>query len=63
MAIRTEYEQGQFAWVDLTARDMATARQFYQKLFGWESVDIDTPGGIPMRIFNWRAGGLQGWGK
>jgi uncharacterized protein len=45
MAIRTQYQQGQFAWVDLTARDPDEARDFYHRLFGWQCVDLDPQGG------------------
>lgn len=45
MAIRTSYQHGQFAWVDLTARDTDEARDFYHRLFGWECVDLDPSGG------------------
>ena len=51
MAIRTGYKHGQFSWLDLVARDMAEARQFYHELFGWESVDVDTQGGPPYAQF------------
>ena len=63
MAIRTGYEQGQFAWVDLVARDMAEAREFYGKLFGWESVDIDTQGGPPYAQFHLQGKTVAGIGQ
>ncbi|MFO7904589.1 MAG: VOC family protein [Pirellulaceae bacterium] len=44
MAIRTSYEHGQFCWIDLAARDMEAAREFYHQLFGWESPDGETQG-------------------
>lgn len=45
MAIRTNYENGQFCWIDLLARNMDAARKFYHELFGWESADVETNGG------------------
>ncbi len=51
MAIRTGYKQGQFSWLDLVARNMSEARQFYHELFGWESVEFDMPGGAPYAQF------------
>ncbi len=51
MAIRTGYQPGQFCWIDLVARDMDQAREFYRELFGWESVDVDTEGGAPYAMF------------
>ncbi len=63
MAIRTHYEQGQFAWVDLTARDMAAAGQFYGKLLGWESVDTELPGGPPYAYFQLAGKRVAGLGQ
>jgi len=54
MAIRTGYKHGPLSWVDLAARDMANAREFYKKLFGWDSVDVDTRGGPPYAHFTLR---------
>ena len=51
MAIRTGYKHGQFCWIDLTARDMAEAREFYHDLFGWECADLDTQGDPPYAEF------------
>jgi len=45
MAIRTGYQEGQFCWIDLWARDMAEARRFYRELFGWESQEVEGNGG------------------
>lgn len=41
MAIRTSYEPGQFCWIDLVAREMGAAQEFYGQLFGWENLDGD----------------------
>ena len=51
MTVRTGYENGQFCWIDLLARDMDAARHFYGELFGWESTDVDTNGGPPYAQF------------
>ncbi len=45
MAIRTQYEQGQFCWISLEARDLDEARRFYRELFGWQSQDVELPDG------------------
>ncbi len=51
MGIRTEYQHGQFCWVDLMAHDTAAAKSFYGELLGWEAADQDTQGGPPYTIF------------
>jgi uncharacterized protein len=51
MAVRDNYPHGQFCWVDLMSRDMTGAREFYQRLFGWQSVDRDPQGSPPYAQF------------
>ncbi len=63
MAIRTGFQHGQFAWLDLTARDMGAARQYYHKLFGWESIDFDTQGGPPYALFQLAGHTIAGIGQ
>ena len=47
MARFSKYAPGTFSWVDLMARDAATARGFYTELFGWDVVEkADAQGGI-----------------
>ena len=45
MKIVTKYPEGIFSWVDLSARDVAVAKEFYSQLFGWSPVDTPLPGG------------------
>jgi predicted enzyme related to lactoylglutathione lyase len=59
----SSYEHGQFAWVDLTAHDMAAARDFYRRLFGWTCVDLDTHGGPPYAQFEMDGDGVAGLGQ
>jgi hypothetical protein len=35
MPLQTSYKQGTFSWVDLVAKEAATAKKFYGALFGW----------------------------
>lgn len=63
MAIRSGYAHGQFSWIDLVARDMAAAREFYHKLFRWECVDVDTQGGPPYALFQLQGKRVAGLGQ
>ncbi len=36
-------EPGAFTWSELTTRDTATAKAFYQAVFGWQPVDTPSP--------------------
>ena len=63
MAFRTGYQQGQFCRIDLVARDMAEARQFYHQLFGWEGADVDTQGGVPYAEFFLEGKSVAGIGQ
>lgn len=36
-----KYEDGVFCWVDLMAHDIEAAKQWYGKLFGWETTPTD----------------------
>ena len=63
MAIRDHYPHGTFCWVDLAAREMPEAREFYQRLFGWKAVDIDTQGGPPYAHFQLQELPVAGLGQ
>ena len=63
MAIRDHYPHGNFCWVDLAARDMSEARDFYQRLIGWKAVDIDTQGGPPYAHFQLQELPVAGLGQ
>jgi predicted enzyme related to lactoylglutathione lyase len=41
---------GQFCWVDLAAADVGTAKEFYEKLFGWSSCEQPANGGSFTRL-------------
>ncbi|HET7265619.1 MAG TPA: VOC family protein [bacterium] len=40
MATRTEYQHGEFSWVQLGTNDPAASRRFYGGLFGWQFNDM-----------------------
>jgi predicted enzyme related to lactoylglutathione lyase len=41
MGERTRYEPGTFCWVGLATSDVAAAKGFYARLFGWQEEDLD----------------------
>ncbi len=63
MAIRNEYSVGQFCWVEVIARDMPEAREFYRRLFGWQSIDIETGTGRPYAYFELESRPVAGLGQ
>jgi predicted enzyme related to lactoylglutathione lyase len=36
---------GSLGWIELYTTDLAAAKDFYGNLFGWETQDMDLPGG------------------
>jgi len=46
MATRTEYQHGEFSWVNLGTTDPASAKRFYGGLFGWQFNDIPAGPGM-----------------
>ena len=63
MATFTQYEHGQFNWVDLMSKDIFTAKSFYGALFGWTSDDQDTQGGPPYVCFSMDGKQIAGLGE
>lgn len=63
MAVRDHYALGQFCWVDLTSRDMAESRQFYQRLFRWQSVDRGPESDAPYCHFQLQGMTVAGLGQ
>ena len=51
MSLRSEFQPGEFCWVDLMAHDMESAAKFYESLLGWTTELQDTQGGPPYAIF------------
>ena len=39
-----QFKHGQFNWCELLTTDVAAAKAFYTKLFGWETEDMSMPG-------------------
>lgn len=51
MGERTSYKHGVPSWVDLATTDVAAAKEFYGKLFGWSFDDVPTNQGVPYTMF------------
>lgn len=45
MSVRTTYASGEPCWADLQTPDVAGAKDFYNRLFGWTYQDFPTPDG------------------
>ncbi|WP_159706229.1 VOC family protein [Arthrobacter sp. 18067] len=45
MTSRKRYTSGEPCWADLQTRDVAAAKDFYQRVFGWSYKDLPTPDG------------------
>lgn len=63
MATMTAYHPGQFCWVDLMARDLQHAQDFYCSLFDWTAELQDTQGGPPYVIFKYGGQMVAGLGQ
>ena len=58
MPARKDFAPGEFCWIDLTAHDMASARDWYGQLFGWSYHDMPTSGGGPPYTFCMKDGAV-----
>jgi len=63
MAVRDHYPHGQFCWVDVTAREMSSAREFYERLFGWQTVERAAGEGSPYAHFELEGKSVAGLGE
>lgn len=63
MAVRNEYEQGEFSWTDLMSHDMESASVFYRELFGWTCETQPTHGGPPYGMFRMNDHDVAGIGQ
>jgi len=45
MTTRKHYASGEPCWADLQTRDVAAAKTFYERVFGWSYKDLPTPDG------------------
>lgn len=43
--IETADEPGSLCWTELYTTDVAAAKEFYGRVFGWQTQDMDLPGG------------------
>jgi uncharacterized protein len=39
-----QFKNGEFSWCELITTDVAAAKDFYTKLFGWETEEMSMPG-------------------
>jgi len=46
MAKIESYKPGSFVWSELASSDPEAAKKFYGSMFGWTSVDMQTPAGV-----------------
>jgi predicted enzyme related to lactoylglutathione lyase len=49
-----KHDSNAFCWVDLSAADHQSAKDFYTSLFGWEAEDMPVPGGGTYTMFRIR---------
>lgn len=42
--MENQFKHGQFNWCELMTADVNAAKNFYMKLFGWETEDMSMPG-------------------
>lgn len=57
------YPAGTFSWVDLMAKDIAKAKEFYGSLFDWTPEHRDTQGGPPYIMFTHNGDDVAGLGQ
>ena len=63
MTKKTDYQQGEFSWVDLVAHDLSAAIEFYGNFFGWRSAAQDTASGPPYTMFQLDGADVAGAGQ
>ena len=63
MPVISQYNHGQFCWIDLVALDKSAAQEFYCQLFGWGTIDLDTQGGPPYSQFTLNDQVIAGCGE
>lgn len=51
MGKRTEFEAGEFCWIDLMTTDRADAERFYSELFEWTPARMEEENGHPYTCF------------
>lgn len=56
MTEKSEYADGEFCWVDLSAIDMGEAKKWYGSLFGWEAIEEEPHEGVPPYAMFTKAG-------
>jgi len=57
------YLPGKFVWFEHVSNDIAKARGFYEKLFGWHTESMPMPGSEPYSVIYNGAAGIGGYSK
>jgi uncharacterized protein len=57
------YHPGKFVWFEHASNDIAKARGFYEKLFGWNTEMMATGGGDPYPVIHNGDDGIGGYAK
>ena len=57
------YTPGKFVWFEHVSDDIAKARGFYEKLFGWHAEAMPMPGGDPYNVIHNSNAGIGGYSK
>jgi predicted enzyme related to lactoylglutathione lyase len=60
MATRTEYQHGEFSWVNLSTSDTAAAKRFYGGVFGWQFNDMPAGSGATYTFCELSGKGVAG---
>ncbi|GJM44248.1 MAG: putative glyoxalase/bleomycin resistance protein [Gemmatimonadota bacterium] len=64
MPARKDFAPGEFCWIDLMAHDMEAAAAWYNELFGWTHLVMESPGdGPPYAFFFKGEAGIGGLGQ
>lgn len=53
---------GKFVWFEHLSNDIAKARAFYEKLFGWHTEQMPMPSGTPYAMIQNGSAGIGGYG-
>ena len=56
----TPFEHGGFSWSELITKDVKAAKEFYTKLFGWETEDMSMPEGMTYTVIKVGGKGIGG---
>lgn len=63
MTTKTDYQHGEFSWVDLVSHELGAAIEFYGNFFGWRGLAQDTSGGPPYTMLQLDGADVAGVGQ